>query len=103
MLLKHVQFLADSQGQSLGLHYLRTKDGAEVDFALSRDGVLTDLIECKLTEQRPHRALQRFAVEFPLAAAVQIVRDLRQEQDQPGPVRIRRASSWLAALAARRA
>jgi uncharacterized protein len=100
MLLKHVQFLADSQGQNLGLHYLRTKDGAEVDFALSRDGVLTDLIECKLTEQRPHRALQRFAVEFPLAAAVQIVRDLRQEEDQPGPVRIRRASSWLAALAA---
>jgi predicted AAA+ superfamily ATPase len=100
MLLKHVQFLTDSQGQNLGLHHLRTKDGAEVDFALSRDGALTDLIECKLTDHRPHRALQRFAAEFPGATAVQIVRDLRQEEDQPGLVRIRRAASWLAALAA---
>jgi predicted AAA+ superfamily ATPase len=100
MLLKHVQFLADSQGQNLGLHHLRTKDGAEVDFALSRDGALTDLIKCKLSDPRPHRALQRFAAEFPDATAVQIVRDLRQEEDQPGPVRIRRAAQWLAALAA---
>jgi predicted AAA+ superfamily ATPase len=103
MLLKHVQFLSDSRGQATGLHYLRTKDGAEVDFALSRDGALTDLIECKLADARPHRALQRFAQEFPQARAVQIVRDLRQEEDLPGPqaaLQVRRAAPWLAALAA---
>ena len=99
MLLKHTQFLADAKGQASGLHYLRTKDGAEVDFALSNDGALTDLVECKLADDKPHRALARFAAEFPQAQAVQVVRDLRQEQDI-GALKLRRAADWLAALAA---
>jgi uncharacterized protein len=99
MLLKHVQFLADTQGQATGLHYLRTKDGAEVDFALSRGGALTQLVECKLRDDKPHRALQRFSVECAPAPAIQLVRELRQEQDH-GPVQIRRAATWLAQLAA---
>ena len=99
MLLKHVQFLADGQGQDTGLHYLRTKDGAEVDFAIARNGALAQLVECKLSDDRPHRALRRFAEQFGQAQAVQLVRDLRQEQDLP-PVLVRRAAPWLRALAA---
>ena len=99
MLLKHTQFLADAQGQQTGLHYVRTKDGAEVDFALSRDGALTHLIECKLADDKPHRALRRFAGEFGQADAVQLVRHLRQEQQVDG-LRITATAPWLAALAA---
>ena len=99
MLLKHTQFLADAQGQQTGLHYVRTKDGAEVDFALSRDGALTHLIECKLADDKPHRALRRFAGEFAQATAVQLVRHLRQEQQVDG-LRITATAPWLAALAA---
>ena len=99
MLLKQSHFLADARGQASGLHYLRTKDGAEVDFALSNDGVLTHLIETKLADDKPHRALARFAAEFEQTEAVQIVRDLRQEQDI-GRLKLRRAADWLAALAA---
>ena len=99
MLLKHTQFLADAQGQQTGLHYVRTKDGAEVDFALSRDGALTHLIECKLADDKPHRALRRFAGEFGQATAVQLVRHLRQEQQVDG-LRITATAPWLAALAA---
>lgn len=97
MLLKHVQFQADAMGQATALHYLRTKDGAEVDFALSLDGRLTDLLECKVADDKPHRALLRFAGEFAGARATQLVRDLRQEQDIPGPqpIAIRRAAEWL--------
>ena len=99
MLLKHVQFLADAQGQSTGLHYLRTKDGAEVDFVLSRDQALTHLIECKLSDDQPQRALLRFADEFPETQAVQVVQHLRQEQDR-GRLQVRLAAPWLAQLAA---
>ena len=99
MLLKHVQCLADGQGQATGLHYVRTKDGAEVDFALSRDGALTHLVECKLADERPHRALQRFAAQFPQAEAVQLVRHLRQPQRRAG-IDILAAADWLARLAA---
>ena len=56
-------------------------------------------MECKWADDRPHRALTRFAQTFPEAEAVQIVHDLRQEQDFER-VRVRRAGPWLARLSA---
>lgn len=76
-LLKYVQWQHDVQGKETSLHYIRTKDGAEVDFALSEKGRLTQLVECKLTDDKPHRALQRFAREQAPVDAVQVVRHLR--------------------------
>jgi uncharacterized protein len=99
MLLKHVEFLRDSQGLPLGLHYIRTKDGAEVDFALSQDQGLTHLIGCSSADASSHRALQRFAEAFAQVQAVQLVRELRQEEDRER-IQIRRAAAWLAGLAA---
>lgn len=97
MLLKHVHFRQDARGKPAGLHYIRTKDGAEVDFALSEDNRLTHLIECKLADNTPHRALAGFAHKFPEAQAVQLVRDLRQEEYRE-PVRMTHAADWLAGL-----
>lgn len=98
-LRKVTDFAIDTRGQRAGLHYVRTKDGAEVDFALSLDGQLSHLIECKLSDDRPHRALSGFAERFPLVQAVQLVRHLRQEQ-QVGRVQVTAAGPWLASLAA---
>jgi hypothetical protein len=99
MLLKHVHWLCDARGRQASLHYVRTKDGAEVDFAVAEEGELTQLVECKWADPHPHRALTRFAVDFPQVQAVQIVRELRQEEDL-GRVQIRQAAAWLAGLAA---
>jgi predicted AAA+ superfamily ATPase len=99
MLLKHVHWLCDARGRQTSLHYVRTKDGAEVDFAVAEEGELTQLVECKWADPHPHRALTRFAVDFPQVQAVQIVRELRQEEDL-GRVQIRQAAAWLAGLAA---
>jgi uncharacterized protein len=96
---KVADFAIDTRGQRAGLHYVRTKDGAEVDFALSLDGQLSHLIECKLSDDRPHRALTGFAERFPQVQAVQLVRHLRQEQ-QVGRVQVTAAAPWLASLAA---
>lgn len=98
-LLKHVEWLQDVQGKSVGLHYIRTKDDAEVDFCLSEDDALTELVECKLSDAKPHRALVRFASEWPDARATQLVRDLRNAQDF-GRVEVRAAAAWLNQLAA---
>jgi hypothetical protein len=97
MLLKHSHFRQDARGKSAGLHYIRTKDGAEVDFALSEDNRLTHLIECKLADASLHRALAGFAARFPEAEAVQLVRDLRQEEYRAS-VAITDAAEWLARL-----
>jgi uncharacterized protein len=39
-LLKHVHAKREYDGENLALHYLRTKDGLEVVFALANDGKL---------------------------------------------------------------
>lgn len=99
MLLKQTHFQQDSAGREVDLHYIRTKDGAEVDFALSDAGKLTHLVECKSGDNKPHRALARFAEQFADAAAVQIVYDLRQDEFRNG-IAITDAARWLAQLAA---
>lgn len=99
MLLKHAHFLHDSAGREIGLHYIRTKDGAEIDFALSEGKQLTQLVECKLGDNKPHRSLIRFAEQFSSAGAVQIVQHLRQEEFRNG-IRITDAATWLQNLAA---
>lgn len=98
-MLKHVEWQQDALGKETGLHYIRTKDGAEVDFAVSEGGHLTDLVECKLGDHKPHRALMRFASEWPDARASQVVRDLDTPIDV-GPIRIRAAAGWLMGLSA---
>jgi predicted AAA+ superfamily ATPase len=96
---KQVQWQHDVQGQETGLHYIRTKDGAEVDFALSHKGQLTHLVECKLSDPKPHRALLRFAREQPQAQAVQVVRHLPHSHAL-GEIQVMRADDYLNGLVA---
>jgi predicted AAA+ superfamily ATPase len=97
MLLKHVEFLQDSTAAPVGLHYIRTKDGAEIDFALSQGKALTHLIECKWADNTPHRAFAGFMPMWPEAQAVQLVRHLRNPELRNG-VNVVPAASWLAGL-----
>ncbi|MFZ4652518.1 MAG: DUF4143 domain-containing protein, partial [Rubrivivax sp.] len=97
MLRAHVQWRQDVQGLDTELHYLRTKDGAEVDFCIVEDGAPTQLVECKQSDTRLAPALVRFSEQFPRAAAVQLVRELRQPERRQG-VDIARAGPWLGGL-----
>lgn len=83
----------------MSLHYIRTRDGKEIDFALSREGKATHLIEVKLSDESPSSALLLFAKKTPGAAACQLVHNLRREQHQDG-VSILMAGKWLAQLSA---
>ena len=96
-LLKNVQWQQDTRGAALDLHYIRTKDDAEVDFCVSEGDTLTHLVECKLSDAKPHRALARFAEQWPQALVVQLVRECKAEADI-GRLQIRDAAPWLAAL-----
>lgn len=97
MLSKQAHVTSDFSGRDAALHYIRTKDGAEVDFCLSVDGALSQLIECKLADTAPQRALTRFAQQFQQAQAVQLVRNARQVERR-GPIAIEPAAQWLARL-----
>ena len=97
MLHKQAHFISDTSGREMKLHFIRTKDGAEVDFCQSLDGELSTLVECKLADVSPHRALMRFAEQFPDAEAVQLVREARQVEVR-GVITITSAGEWLAGL-----
>lgn len=96
-LLKKVQWQQDVTGQQVNLHYIRTKDDAEIDFALSESDQITDLIECKLHSSSLHRALHRFSAQWPLATAVQLVKECNAEADIQ-TVQVRDAANWLNSL-----
>lgn len=98
-LLKHVQFLFDAKGENIKLHYLRTKDNKEVDFAISRNGELAQLIEVKLTENKVSPSLKYFSERFKSIEAIQLVHNLKQNENRDG-VDILRASNWLVDLSA---
>jgi hypothetical protein len=98
-LLKHVQYLHDIGGADCALHYIRTRDGREIDFALSENAKLSQIIEVKLSENQPTAALVYFLGKFPKVPAFQLVHNLRRETHVSG-ISIVSASRWLAKLSA---
>lgn len=98
-LLKHVQYLQDTNGEDIELNYIKTKDGREIDFSLSRKKKATHLIEVKLSDDIPSAAFKLFAQKLPEAKAVQLVQNLRREQ-QIHDIDIVDAGKWLAQLSA---
>ena len=98
-LLKHVQYVQDTAGEAASLHYIRTRDGREIDFAISREKKLFQLLEVKLSDDRPAAGLRFFLNMFPGVSAYQLVHNLRREQHSAG-IDIVSASKWLSDLSA---
>ena len=95
-LLKHACAAVDLWGKSASLHYMRTKDGAEVDFCLVRDKIPELLIEVKRSDTRAAPALVNFSKRYGIPAT-QLVLHLKHERMDKG-VRICQGMKFLAAL-----
>jgi len=98
-LLKHVQYLQDSQGRMIDLHYIRTKEGKEIDFAISENGDLTHGIEVKLSEKEISSSLRYFSEKLLGVKMVQVVHNLRREREDRN-IAVVLAGKWLSQLAA---
>lgn len=98
-LLKHTQYVQDAKGADVFLHYIRTKDGKEVDFAISKDGNLTHVIEVKLSDANASNNLRYFKNGLPELVAVQLVHNIRNDMDVNN-VSIVQAGNWLSQLEA---
>ncbi len=95
-LLKHVNAIEDYEGKRATLHYLRTKEKKEVDFAVAVEDQPTTIIEAKFTEGTPTPSLRYFHAKYELPA-VQVVRHLRQER-LDGTIVVRSALGFLKGL-----
>jgi len=98
-LLKHVHYLQDTAGEEASLHYVRTRDGREIDFAITQKNQLSQFIEVKLSDDQPTPALRFFFNMFPEVPACQLVHNLRRERHAAG-IDIVSASKWLSDLSA---
>lgn len=98
-LLKHVHYLHDVKGKEVELHYLRTKDGREIDFAVSENGELSLLVEAKLGDDTPSPQLAYFKGRASGASAVQLVARPKRETHHQG-IDVSRAADWLSHLEA---
>jgi predicted AAA+ superfamily ATPase len=95
-LLKHVYGMVDTHGRPYALHYLRTKEKAEVDFCIANDDSPELIIEAKLSDPEPGRALRYFSKRYGIPA-IQVVRHLKRERTEKG-IEVRRASDYLKTL-----
>jgi len=95
MLYAAVQLRRDAEGVETSLHYIRDKDGREIDFAVCESGAPVRLVECKWADPSVPSYLAAMAERFPDAAATLLVRHLRQPERR-GPVAVESAAEWLA-------
>lgn len=95
-LLKHVYAKIDYQAKRYALHYLRNKDGQEVDFALVKDDKIKKIIEVKNSDKEISKSLYDFHQKYHLPAT-QIVKNLRHERIVQ-TITLQKASHFLSGL-----
>ncbi|MEO0234629.1 MAG: ATP-binding protein [candidate division WOR-3 bacterium] len=97
-LLKHCQFLQDSEGKDVQLHYIRTKEKKEIDFVITENNKIIQMVEVKLSDENPDKNLLYFKKFFPQLEYIQIVHNLKYELKKDG-IKIIPAGEYLSNLA----
>ena len=77
-LLKRLHFLEDSTGDSYNLHYIRDKQGHEMDFLITKNRAPLALIEAKTSDDTRGRSLYYFRDKLKIKKCVQLVMNLKQ-------------------------
>jgi len=94
-LLKELHYLEDTTGIHTSLHYLRTKDGKEIDFLVCLEEHPTHTIEVKWSDDNPSKAFEYFKHLLPKSKCIQLVYKLAREKSYPTGLRITSLISWL--------
>ena len=93
-LLKEIHRLEDVAGEQLGLHFIRDKDGREIDFVITRNREPEHLVEVKWSDAGLSANLQRFLSDQPLRRT-QLVGEMKQAKSYPGGERVVPARQFL--------
>lgn len=97
-LFKELHYLEDTQGMKASLHYLRTKDGKELDFLVCLDNVPTVMIEVKQADLTPSKGFEHFSRYFKSAKMLQVVRECKRDKTYPSGVDVVSLIPWLVNL-----
>lgn len=83
-LLKRLHFIEDYHGFRCKLHYIRDKDGREVDFVTTIDGKVDELIEVKLSDTEISKNLKYYKMKLSPKTTTQIVGNCKRTFDSDG-------------------
>ena len=96
-LLKETHRAQDVDGADLDLHFIRNKEGQEIDFLVTREKQPWRLIEVKWQDDKLSPNFKKFLATQSLSRT-QIVGELAQSKSFPGGERIEPAKDFLANL-----
>lgn len=95
-LLKHTYGRMNALAERRALHYLRTKNGEEVDFALTHDEEVEMIIEVKTSDDMISKNLKKFHQQYGYPA-IQLVQFLHHSYQQKN-IQVRDVSQFLSEL-----
>jgi predicted AAA+ superfamily ATPase len=96
-LLKEIHRCQDVEGEKLDLHYIRNKEGQEINFLITCDSRPSQLIEVKWKDDNLSPNFRKFLADEPLRR-LQLVGELAQNRSFPGGERIESARDFLAEI-----
>lgn len=93
-LYKRIQFLEDLYGDKYELHYIRDKNGHEVDFVILKNNKPACLIEVKLSDLNRSRSLYYFKERLKISKCIQLTKSSIKSSTKDGILLIS-AIEWL--------
>jgi predicted AAA+ superfamily ATPase len=93
--LKEIHFREDCHGETRKLYYLKTKEGKEVNFGITTDGIPSLMIEVKWKSDNLSPNFEIFRKYFPSIKMVQLSKELKREKTFPNGAEVRTAHHWL--------
>lgn len=97
-LLKEIHFLEDTEGLKGSLHYLRTKDGEEIDFCVCINEKPIVMIEVKTSDDAPSSSFNIFGKHLSQIPRVQLVKNLNRPFSTSDGIEIQKVSHFLSTL-----
>ena len=94
-LVKQAAAEEDLRGVPAALHYVRTKDGKEVDFCYVSNGKAQFILEVKLSDSNISKNLHFFHTKYKIPG-LQLVKNLKRERQEG--IEVRSAENWLGEL-----
>jgi predicted AAA+ superfamily ATPase len=96
-LLKEAHRAMDVEGEELGLHYIRNKEGYEIDFLITRDNQPEQMIEVKWQDDNLSQNFKKFLPEKTLMRT-QVVGEIIHKKTYPSGENIIAAEDYLSVL-----
>jgi predicted AAA+ superfamily ATPase len=95
-LLKEIHFIEDVHGHKANLHYLRTKEGHEIDFLITIDDKPCLCIEVKTSDLAVSKHFKHFKTFLNDVECVQLVLNATREYDTEDGIKVRSLIPYLA-------